>query len=119
MFNCTAGPNGTAWSVRPTSNVSIIYQITNFADVVSPTLSGLYTINQTGLIVLNAATTPSGGPIYTAGIYTVQFTNSTNRIAVKLVVIPNFVSSLNYFFLPEFFLYTANRRKNEIETTFL
>lgn len=88
MLNCATGPDSTAWSVRPISNVVTPYQITNFTDVVSPTLSGLYAINETGLIVRNATTTnATGASISTAGIYTVQFPNITNYIAAKLVVI--------------------------------
>lgn len=75
------------WTVKPVTNVSKEYPINNFTDSVSPALTGLYAINQSGLIVRSAATTNStGGSSATAGIYFVYFADG-NRTAVKLLVI--------------------------------
>lgn len=74
------------WTVRPTSNAKTEYDITNFTAVVDPTLTGLYAINESGLIIRKATI---DGPISTAGLYSVYYTNGniTSRTAIKLVVI--------------------------------
>jgi len=84
---CAAGDTGTAWTVRPSSDPITPYKITNYSDVVNPTLTGSYAIDETGLIVLEATGNKTGGLMSTAGEYTVEFANSTNKIAVKLVVV--------------------------------
>ena len=87
MLSCAAGPNGSAWSVVPTSSLSAPYQITNFGGVLSSNLTELYAIDQKGLIVRNGTTTPTGGPVPTAGIYIVQFPGSAYMIQAKVCVI--------------------------------
>lgn len=75
------------WTVRATSNVNMMYPITNFTDSVSPAVTVLYAINQSGLIVRNATINNStGSSSATAGIYFVYFADG-NRTAVKLLVI--------------------------------
>ncbi len=89
LFGCTNGPNGISWSVLPTSNSTKTYLITDFNDVVSPSFSGFYAFNQTGLIVLKATTYGYGTENSTAGIYIVSFDPKTpnNKTAIKLIVI--------------------------------
>ena len=89
IFGCTTGPDGTSWSVLPTSNSTKTYIITNYNDVVSPSFSGFYAFNQTGLIVLKATTYGYGTENSTAGIYIVSFDPKTpnNKTAIKLIVI--------------------------------
>jgi len=94
MFDCTTGPNGTSWSVLPTSNSSRTYQITKFNDSVSPALNGFYAFNPNrGLVVLNATTYAVGYNISTAGFYMVSFDplNANNKTAFKLVVIRKYM----------------------------
>jgi len=87
MLSCAVGPDEVSWSVRPTSNSSLSFPITNSGGGVSSTLAGLYATDETGLIVLNATTNKTEGSMATAGMYTTAFANSTNQIAAKLVVI--------------------------------
>lgn len=86
-MTCAAGPNGLRWSVRPTSSAPNSFEITNYDDVVSPSLTGPYAVDETGLIVLNATTNDTAAPMSTAGVYTVEFADSANTISAKLVVI--------------------------------
>ena len=87
MMACAADDTGTAWTVRPSSDPITPYQITNYSDVVNRTLAGSYAIDETGLMVLEATGNKTGAVMSTAGEYTVEFANSTNKIAVKLVVV--------------------------------
>ena len=89
VFDCTTGPNGTSWSVLPTSNWTKTYAITNFNGTVSPAFSGFYAFNEPGLIVIKATTYGYGKENATAGIYIVSFDpkNANNKTAIKLVVI--------------------------------
>lgn len=87
ILSCGLGPGAERWTVRPTSIASKEHQITNFTDSVFSNLAGLYAVNQSGLIIREAATNYStNGPISTAGIYVVYFPDN-NKTAIKVVVI--------------------------------
>ena len=71
--------------VVPTSDELGSYTIINFGGFKDPTLTGLYDVNQTGLIIKDATT--NGNPITTAGMYIGQCANNPNRIGAKLLVV--------------------------------
>lgn len=89
MMACAGGPNGLRWTIRPSSDPGVPagYEITNFNGVLNSSLKGLYATDETGLKVLKATGNKTGGQIATAGGYTIEFANSTEKIAAKLVVI--------------------------------
>lgn len=73
------------WTVRPNTNVTRESQIINSTDV-SQALTGLYAINQSGLIIRNATINTTGGPFATGGLYTAYFPDG-NKTAVTVLVI--------------------------------
>src|SRR6218665_2351904 len=67
ILSCGLEPSAQMWTITSISNSTRHIQITNFTDSVSPVLTGLYAINQSGLIIRNATTNFStGGPLATA-----------------------------------------------------
>ena len=88
IMNLTADPSNVQWTVIPTSNEFGTYQISGYGGYRNPSLGGLYDLNQSGLVILNATTTPNGeDPISTAGLYLTQCSNYGNRTAAKLLVV--------------------------------
>jgi len=74
--------------LKSTSNELDTYTISNFGGYKDPTLTGLYDVNQTGLIIKNATT--NGNPIATAGLYIGQCANNPNRTGAKLLIVRKF-----------------------------
>lgn len=89
ILNCGLGPGAERWAVRPVTNVTMELQITNYTDGVNPDFTGLYAINQSGLIIRNTTTNSTGSPLATAGLYSVYFPDG-NRTMVKVLVIRKF-----------------------------
>ena len=88
IMNLTAEPNNVQWTVIPTSDEFGAYQITQYGGYRDPSLIGLFYPNQSGLVILNATTTPNGeDPISTAGLYLADCSNDGNRTAAKLLVV--------------------------------
>lgn len=90
MMNVTADPNNVKWTSIPSSDEFGSYQISDFGGYRDPSLVGLYSLNQSGLVILDATTTPNGGPISTAGLYIAQCQNNDNRTGAKLLVVREF-----------------------------
>ena len=86
-MNQTANPNNAKWSIIPTSDEFGSYVIWEYGVYGDPPLTGLYYINQSGLVILDATTTPNGQPISSAGLYIAQCANNENRTGAKLVVV--------------------------------
>ena len=86
ILGCVLGRGAQSWRVRSTSLATRESQITDFTGSVSADLLGLYAVNQSGLIIRNATIDADGGPISTAGLYTVYFADGS-KAAVKVVVI--------------------------------
>ena len=59
MMNQTADPNNAKWSIIPTSDEFGYYVIWEYGVYGDPPLNGLYYINQSGLVILDATTTPN------------------------------------------------------------
>ena len=77
-----------SWNVTPTDNELFPTQITNYSDMVVPTLTGLYDVMQTNLTIKTAQSSPVVQMFTTSGIYVAQYAafNAT-RIGAKLVVV--------------------------------
>ena len=76
------------WTVKPTSDEISTYTISYLGGYKDPTLTGLYDVNQTGLIIKDATT--NGTPISTAGLYIGQCANNPDRTGAKLLVVREF-----------------------------
>src|SRR5688572_30224927 len=85
IINQTANPNNARWSIIPTSVEFGYYTISAFGGYRDPSLTGLYYINQSGLVILDATT--NGQPISTSGLYIAECANNENRTGAKLVVV--------------------------------
>ena len=90
MMNVTADPNNVKWTSIPSSDEFGSYQISDFGGYRDLSLAGLYSLNQSGLVILDATTTPNGGPISTAGLYIAQCQNNDNRTGAKVLVVREF-----------------------------
>ena len=73
------------FSVVSTSDELSRQQITGSGCTVDATLTNLYYINQSGLIIRNSTTTENGQPISTAGLYMADCNG--NKRGAKLLVI--------------------------------
>jgi len=88
LMNLYINTNNVKWTVKPTSDELGTYTIINYGGAMDPTLTGLYDVNQTGLIIKDATT--NGYPISTAGLYIGQCVNNPNKTGVKLIVVRKF-----------------------------
>ena len=87
-MNLPVDPNITWWAIIPTSNESKMIEISYYGGWRNPTLTGLFYLNQSGLVILNATTSPNDeGPLSTSGLYYVKCSTSENNPAVKLLVV--------------------------------
>ena len=86
-MNLAADSNNVSWTVIPTSDEFGSYQISDYGGQTDPSLTGLFYLNQSGLIIINATTTEYGGPISTSGLYISQSENSGDRTGAKLLVV--------------------------------
>ena len=88
IMSLTADPNNVKWTIKSTSAELDTFTISNYGGYRDPTLTGLFYLNQSGLVILNATTTPNGeGPFSTSGLYIAQCENNVNRTGVKLLVV--------------------------------
>ena len=87
IMNLTGGPIGVSWKIKPNSDELSTYTISNYSGYRDPTLSGLFYLNQSGLVILNATTTDYGGPISTTGLYYTQCESDGIMTGAKLLVI--------------------------------
>lgn len=94
IINLYNDPQRVSWRVYPTSDELDPSTIIDYGGVRNPTLTGLYDVNQTGLIVKDATTkaTEDGNirVISTAGLYVGQCANNTNKTGAKLLVVRKF-----------------------------
>lgn len=84
-INVTASPCGVNLAVFSTTNEPYPQRIIGPDCSVDPTLSDLYYVNRSGLIVLDSTTTENGQPISTAGLYMADCNG--NKRGAKLLVI--------------------------------
>jgi len=96
IMNLYINPQNVSWKVKSTSDELEIYNIINYGGYRDPTLTGLYDVNQTGLIIKNA--TKNGNPISTAGLYIGQCANNPNRTGAKLVVVRKYISFRSFVY---------------------
>ena len=94
-MNLSTDANNVKWTVKPTSNELDTLTISNFGGYRDSTLSGLYDVNQTGLIIKDATTTEDGNPISSAGLYIGQCANNPNKTGAKLLVVRKFILPLS------------------------
>ncbi len=73
-----------SYAIRPAADPLSTYRITNYDDVVTPSYTSLYGVNQTGLIIKIASGNSS--PFPTAGLYLVNPNNAT-KTGAKLIVV--------------------------------
>ena len=91
ILNFSTDPRNVTWKVYPTTDELDPRTIIDYGGVRDPTLTGLYDVNQTGLIVKNATTTPNSvNPISSAGLYVGQCASNTNKTGAKLLVVRKF-----------------------------
>ena len=86
-------PQNVTWKVTPTSDELSSYTIISPDGSRDPSLSRLYDVNQTGLIIKDATTAEDGNPISTAGLYIGQCNNNPNKTGAKLLVVRKFFFS--------------------------
>src|SRR6218665_685081 len=88
LMNLAADPNSARWTIIPTSDEFGSYPISDYGGYRDHSLTGLFTLNQMGLVILNATTVPNGeGPISTSGLYLAQCENNAKRTGAKLLVV--------------------------------
>ena len=88
LMNLAADPNNARWTIIPTSDEFGSYTVSDYGGYRDPYLTGLFNLNQMGLVILNATTAPNGeGPISTSGLYFARCHNNPNRTGAKLVVV--------------------------------
>src|SRR6218665_2207562 len=90
IINLYIDPQNVTWKVIPTSDELSSYTIITYGGSRDPTLTGLYDVNQTGLIIKEATTVEYENPISTAGLYIGQCANNPNRTGAKLLVVRKF-----------------------------
>lgn len=88
LMNLTADPNDVKWTIIPTSDEFGTYTISDYGGQMELSLTELFYPNQSGLIIINATTTPHGeDPISTAGLYLADCSGGRGRTAAKLLVV--------------------------------
>ena len=87
-MNLTADPNNTSWTIIPSSDEFGSYHISDYGGYRDPSLTGLFYLNESGLVIINPTTTPNGeGPISTSGLYIADRETNGNRTGAKLLVV--------------------------------
>ena len=87
-MNLTPDSNNVRWTIIPTSDEFGSYPISDYGGYRDPSLTGLFYLNESGLVILNATTAPNGeGPISTSGLYIAQCENNDNKTGAKLLVV--------------------------------
>ena len=87
IMNLKGGPTGVSLKIKPTSDELGTYTISDYGGYRDSILTGLFYLNHSGLVILNATTTEYGGPISTAGLYLAQCENDDVRRGAKLLVV--------------------------------
>src|SRR6218665_2870908 len=95
IMNLYINPQNVTWKVTPTSDELNSYTI--IGPGADQTLTGLYEVNQTGLVIKGATT--SGNPIATAGLYIGQCTNNPNKAGAKLLVVSKYFLHNTFYFI--------------------
>ena len=76
------------WTIIPTNDQFGSYPISNYSGYRDPSLTGLFYLNQSGLVILNATTSPNDeGPISTSGLYIADCGNIDSRTGSKFLVV--------------------------------
>ena len=99
IMGLSTNPQNVSWKVKPTSNETDTYTIINYDGSRDPMLTGLYDVNQTGLIIKESNTVEYTNPISTAGLYIGQCANNPNKTGAKLLVVRKFFG-YGVFILP-------------------
>lgn len=76
------------------------FNVTQYDDIVAPDYTNLFDVNPNGLIIKIAQGNATIPPISTAGIYIINYRNSTNKTAAKLVIarkFPYYTGSYMYY----------------------
>ena len=94
ILNLYVNTHDVSWKVKTTSDELNTYAIVDYGGSRDPSLTGLYDVNQTGLVIKDATTT--GNPIATAGLYIGQCINSPNKAGAKLLVVRKFFLFLSF-----------------------
>src|SRR6218665_1647905 len=89
IMSLLSNPRDISLKVKSTSDELDTYTIVNYGGDRDPSLTGLYDVNQTGLIIKDATT--NGNPIATAGLYIGQCINNVNKAGAKLLVVRKFI----------------------------
>jgi len=88
IMNLTADPFIVRWTAIPTSDEFGSYQISDYGGYRDPSLTELFSLNKSGLVILDAITVPNGeGPISSSGLYLAQCENNEDRTGAKLLVV--------------------------------
>ena len=87
IMSLSGGPTGVSWKLKATSEELDTYTISDYNGYADPSLTGLFYLNQSGLVILNATTTEYGNPISTAGLYMARCENDGILRGAKLLVV--------------------------------
>jgi len=91
IMNLAADPNDVRWTIIPTTDEFGSYQISDYDGYRDSSLTGLFYLNESGLVILNATTAPNGeDPISTSGLYIADLETNGNRTGAKLLVVREF-----------------------------
>lgn len=86
LISLRAGTINTRWTIKPTSDELGTCTISDYGGCRDSTLTGLFYLNQSGLVIRNATTTDFGNPNSTPGLYIARCPNNT-RTGVKILVV--------------------------------
>src|SRR6218665_530564 len=88
IMNLVADPNDVRGTIIPTTDEFGSYQISDYDGYRDASLTGLFYLNESGLVIINATTSPNDeGPISTSGLYIVDLKTNGNRTGAKLLVV--------------------------------
>jgi len=80
-------PTKVSWEFKPTTDEIERFNIAFYSDVVAPLYSDLFDVNQTGLVIKTAQGKTTIPPVSTAGLYVINYPNSTRNAGAKLLVV--------------------------------
>ena len=91
VMNVASDPRNVKWTIIPTSDEFGTYPITQYGGYRDPSFTRLFYPNQSGLVIFNATTAPTGADQFsTAGLYLAQCENG-NQTAAKLIVVREYI----------------------------
>ena len=98
LLNLTADPSIVRWTIIPSSDEFGSYTISDYGGYRDSSLTGLFSPNKSGLVILDAITAPNGeGPISSSGLYLAQCENNEDRTGAKLLVVREWLNSQLFF----------------------